>query len=64
VIEAAIARGEAPPQDTEVATAMVLGMVLQVAVFRVYGRITRPLAALAEQLAESCWRALGGATEV
>ncbi|MPZ11238.1 MAG: TetR family transcriptional regulator [Kiloniellaceae bacterium] len=64
VIEAAIARGEAPPQDTEVATAMVLGMVLQVAVFRVYGRITRSLAALAEQLAESCWRALGGATEV
>ena len=36
VIEAAVARGEIPPQDAEVATAMVLGMVLQVAVFKVY----------------------------
>jgi AcrR family transcriptional regulator len=64
VIEAAIARGEAPPQDTEVATAMVLGMVLQVAVFRVYGRITRSLDGFAERLTEGCWRALGGAAEV
>jgi hypothetical protein len=60
VIEAAIARREIPPQDAEVATAMVLGMVLQVAVFRVYGRVTRPLGDFAERLTEGCWRALGG----
>ncbi len=61
VIEGAVARGEVPPQDSEVATAMVLGMVLQVAVFKAYGRITQPLGDFAEQLTEGCWRALGGA---
>jgi AcrR family transcriptional regulator len=60
VIEAAVARGEIPPQDSDLATAMVLGMVLQVAVFKVYGRLTRPLGDFAERLTESCWRALGG----
>jgi AcrR family transcriptional regulator len=60
VIETAIARREIPPQDAEVATAMVLGIVLQVAVFRVYGRVTRPLGDFAERLTEGCWRALGG----
>jgi AcrR family transcriptional regulator len=59
VIEAAIARGEIPAQNAEVATAMVLGMVLQVAVFKVYGRVTRPLGDFADRLAEGCWQALG-----
>jgi AcrR family transcriptional regulator len=63
VIETAIARREIPPQDAEVATAMVLGIVLQVAVFRVYGRVTRPLGDFAERLTEGCWRALGGAVK-
>ncbi len=58
VIEAAMACGEIAEQDAEVATAIVLGMVLQVAVFKVYGRVTRPLDDFAEQLAEACWRAL------
>lgn len=60
VVEAAVARGEIPRQDPQIATAMVLGIVLQVAVFKVYGRIALPLDAVAEQLTESCWRALGG----
>ncbi|MGF1593659.1 MAG: TetR/AcrR family transcriptional regulator [Kiloniellaceae bacterium] len=59
-IEEAIARGEIPPQDAEVATAMVLGMVLQVAVFKIYGRVPQPLGDFAERLAAACWRALGG----
>lgn len=59
-VEAAIVRGEIPDQDPEVATATVMGIVLQVAVFKVYGRVTRPLGEVADQLAESCWRALGG----
>jgi len=58
VIEAAMARGEIAERDAEVASAMVLGMVLQVAVAKVYGRVTRPLDDFAEQLAEACWRAL------
>ena len=61
VIAAAMADGEIPEQDPEVATAMVLGMVLQVAVFKVYGRVTRPLGDFAERLTEGCWQALGGA---
>jgi AcrR family transcriptional regulator len=63
VIEAAVARGEIPRQDAEVATAMVLGIVLQVAVFKVYGRLPQPLGALAERLTEGCWRALGGGAD-
>ena len=60
VAEAAMARGEIPAQDAKVATAMVMGIVLQVAVFKVYGRVTRPLGEVADDLAASCWRALGG----
>jgi len=63
MIEAAMVRGEIPGRDPQVATAMVLGIVLQVAVFRVYGRIDRPLGSLAEQLTEGAWRALGGGVE-
>jgi len=63
VIEAAVARGEIPRQDAEVATAMVLGIVLQVAVFKVYGRLPQPLGAFAERLTEGCWRALGGGAD-
>lgn len=58
VIEAAVAQGEIPRQDAELATAMVLGMVLQVAVFKVYGRIDEDLTVYAERLAESCHAAL------
>jgi len=36
--------------------------VLQVAVSKVYDRITLPLDRLADPLAEACWRALGGAS--
>lgn len=60
VIEGAVARREIPAQDVELATAMVLGMVLQVAVFRVYGRLTQPLDQVSDRITEGCWRALGG----
>ena len=58
VLIAAMAEGEIAHQDPEVATAMVFGIVLQPAVFKVYGRVTRPLGDFADQLAEACWRAL------
>src|SRR3546814_15282670 len=57
VIEAAVATGEIPAQDVEVATAMVLGMVLQVAVFRVYGRLTQPLGQVADRITDEIGRA-------
>ena len=58
VIEAAMARGEIPRQDADLGTAMVLGMVLQVAVFKVYGRIDSDLSDHAGRLAGSCVAAL------
>lgn len=61
VIVRAIARGEIAEQDPDVATAMVFGIVLQPAVFKIYGHITRPMTELTETLAEACWRALSPA---
>ena len=57
-IERAIQRGEIAKQDPELATAMVFGLVLQPAVFKVYGRIDRSMTELAPELTEACWRAL------
>lgn len=54
----AMARGEIPEADPDVATACVLGIVLQVAVFKVYERIEQSLTSLSEALFAACWRAL------
>ncbi|MEW6659343.1 MAG: TetR/AcrR family transcriptional regulator [Thermodesulfobacteriota bacterium] len=61
VIARGIARGEAPEMEVELAAAMVLGVVLEVAVFKAYGRITQDLSALRESLVAACWRVLDGA---
>ena len=53
-------RGEIPKGDNELAAAMVLGVVLQTAVFVVYGRLPRPLSAQVDALAAAAWRLLGG----
>jgi len=58
-IEAAMTRGEIPERDGELSAAMVLGIVLQAATFRVYGRLTGKLAPRAPVLADACWRVLG-----
>jgi AcrR family transcriptional regulator len=44
--------------DPAVVAAMVLGLVMQVAVDRIYGRIKTDLTALADTLSESCWRVI------
>jgi len=59
IMAAAMARGEMPAWDPDVAAAMVLGIVLQVAVFKIYGRIPAPLASLAGALTAACGRVLG-----
>jgi AcrR family transcriptional regulator len=61
-IDRAMARGEIARQDPELATAMVFGIVLQPATFKVYGRLTQPMTELAGSLAAACWRALDPAT--
>jgi len=58
VIAEGMARREVPESDVEVAAAMVLGPVLQVAVFKAYGRITQDLTGLADSLAAAAWRVL------
>ncbi len=58
VIAQGMARREVPETDVELAAAMVMGVVLQVAVFRAYGRITNNLSDLSETLVTACWRVL------
>jgi len=59
LITDAIAAGELPAQDPDVATAIVLGIVVQPATLKFYGRIMRPMGELAPTLAAACLRALG-----
>lgn len=58
VLAQGMARREVPEMEVEVAAAMVLGLVLQVAVFKAYSRITHDLSSLADSLAEAAWRVL------
>jgi AcrR family transcriptional regulator len=60
VLAAGMDRGEIPAGDPNVAAAMVLGIVLQVAIFKIYQRLTQSLTSLAEVLVEACWRVLAG----
>lgn len=60
VLAAGMDRGEIPAGDPNVAAAMVLGIVLQVAVFKIYRRLDQNLASLAEVLVAACWRVLAG----
>jgi AcrR family transcriptional regulator len=58
VIAAGMAAGDIPAGDPDLATAMVMGIILQTATFKVYGRIQQPLSGLAPTLAEACWKTL------
>lgn len=58
VIWRAMSEGELPPGDSAMATAMVLGIVLQAAVFKIYGRITTSLAGVSDTLIAACLRVL------
>lgn len=54
VMAQAGAVGDIPPGDPNLLAAAVMGIVLQVATFRVYGRLTGPMAALASSLTAAC----------
>ena len=60
VIARGMARREVPQMEVELAAAMVLGVVLEVAVFKAYNRITQDLSQLSETLIAACWRVLAG----
>jgi AcrR family transcriptional regulator len=57
-LAAAIKAGALPPQNAELATSTVFGIVLQAATFRIYGRLDQPLSHYAANLAAGCWAAL------
>jgi AcrR family transcriptional regulator len=63
VIAAGMAAGDVPKGDADLATAMVMGIILQTATFKLYGRIKASLVALAPTLADACWKVLGTAKE-
>ena len=60
VVRAVLARGmeqgEIPTGDADLATALVMGIILQPATFKTYGRLPGPMLPLAERLARACWR--------
>jgi AcrR family transcriptional regulator len=60
VIAQGMAEGEIPQGDLNVKTAEVLGLILQVAVFKIYGHITQSLSSLVQTVVADCWRVLGG----
>ena len=51
-------RGELRQLDGMVATALVMGPVIQAATFRTYGRLTGPLPAAADEIAQGIWAAI------
>ena len=58
VIAEGIRRREIKRQDPELAAALVLGVVLRPAIFRIYGRIEGPMGKLANRLAKAAWQVL------
>lgn len=60
VVRKAMAAGEIPKRDIDMVTAMAMGVVLQPAVHKVYGRITTSLSDHAEILADAVWAVLCG----
>jgi AcrR family transcriptional regulator len=61
VIADAIARGEIPRQDVEVATAMVSGILIQMIDSKALGRIKQDLTKISDTIADRCFQLLLGA---
>jgi len=58
VLMEGMARGEIPKSDPDLAAAWVMGLIVQPATFKTYGRLPGPMTPLAPALAEACWRVL------
>ncbi|MEO0392720.1 MAG: TetR/AcrR family transcriptional regulator [Pseudomonadota bacterium] len=59
LIEQAIRDGEIPDQDLDLATAFVIGIVVQPATFAVYGRLPRPMVDHVPSIADAAFLSLG-----
>lgn len=60
IVAEAMDRGEIPKTDPEVAASMVIGLVLEVAISKMYGYISEPLSSLTDTLSAASWRVLQG----
>ena len=58
VLSAAIAAGEIPAQDANLASALVMGLVLQPMTFAAYGRLPQAQAPMADRLIAAAWAAV------
>jgi AcrR family transcriptional regulator len=58
VLAEGMRRSEVRKLDGVVATALVMGPVIQAATFRTYGRLTRPLSDAADDIAQGIWAAI------
>ncbi|MES2713262.1 MAG: helix-turn-helix domain-containing protein [Pseudomonadota bacterium] len=58
-VERAIAAREIPAADAALVTAAIVGVLVQAATFRLYGRLTRDLPAMADELCLLCARTAG-----
>jgi len=58
VVAEGMARGEIARRDPDLAAAWIMGLILQPATFKVYGRLPGPMLPLARELADACWRVL------
>ena len=58
VLARAIEQAEIPQQDVDLATALVLGTVLQPATFAAYGRLSSKLEPLSDRLVAAAWAAV------
>jgi AcrR family transcriptional regulator len=56
VVEEAEARGEIPKGNALLTTALLLGVVLQPAIFRIYDRLDGPLSGIAQEISSAAWR--------
>jgi AcrR family transcriptional regulator len=57
-LEAGMARGEILKGDPDLATALVMGVIIQPATFMTYGRLRGPMRSLAGRLTAACWHVL------
>jgi AcrR family transcriptional regulator len=61
VIQRGIASKEIPPQQPDLATALVFGIVLQPVTFAAYGRLPSNMTAMSERLVDATWAAVAAA---
>jgi AcrR family transcriptional regulator len=58
VLAEGMAKGEILRGDADLATALVMGVIVQPATFKTYGRLPGPMLPLAARLTAACWHVL------